>query len=686
MESMQSIVWDPTMMTGRLGAVVGYVRRLSARDPRGQTDRQLVGRFAQARDEAAFAELVRRHGPMVLATCRRVLRHEQDAEDAFQAVFLVLARKAGSIREADAVGGWLHQVAHRLAVRAGILSQRREERLARLRNVFAARDADSSEDAAPALVDEELQRLPEPYRAALVLCYLEGRTQTEAARLLATTPDAVNSRLKRARHLLRQRLSRRGWALSSAALSSLTLSAGAALAALPGAVVQQTARIAVRFVTQPATACGASALAIVLARGSTMFTPAAKVLSALALLVLLLTAGTLLLPPVLGDAAPVPLPGPAAQREAGIQPQPEAKAKPQRACIILWMSGGPSQIDTFDPKPNDPNGGLFGAIDTTVKGVQFSQLLPNLAKQAQHMAIIRSLTHREGDHNRGTYLMRTGYTSDGQTDYPALGCVLGKELEGRAELPRYVSIGAPAPPVMGYGAGFLGREHGPLVLRGRSGIGAAAGDTLPLPPVEEFEALAKGRGEAMRREVAKAMDLSEEQAAVRDAYGRDRFGQGCLLARRLLERGVPVVEVTSPGWDAHANSPAIMPRLCAELDAGWTALLKDLHVSRRLETTLIVWMGEFGRTPRINNSVGRDHWPFGFSAVLAGGLIKGGQAIGKTSADAMRIEERPVTPQELHATIYQALGIDPAKENRTPGGQAVPLVEKGTRAVKEALR
>jgi hypothetical protein len=349
------------------------------------------------------------------------------------------------------------------------------------------------------------------------------------------------------------------------------------------------------------------------------------------------------------------------------------------------MSGGPSQIDTFDPKPGHPNGALFGAIATNVKGVEISQNLPRLAKQANHLAIIRSLRHRDGDHGRATHLMRTGYENDGRTDYPALGCVLAKELgEARPGLPGYFRIGLPMPfAAAGDGPGFLGPAYAALEVGPPRG---KPGGPIQLPPAAAFEALAKGRGEAHRKAVAKAFDLGEEKPATHDAYGRGAFGQGCLLARRLAEAGVPVVEVTLPGWDLHVNLPGLMPKVSAELDAAFAALLKDLHARNRLDSTLVVWMGEFGRTPRVNAGLGRDHWPNGFSVVLAGCGIKGGQVIGKTSADGTRIEARPVTPPELLATVYRALGVDPTKENRTPTGRRVPLVEKGTQAVKEALR
>jgi RNA polymerase sigma factor (sigma-70 family) len=665
------------MSTVPLSAIVGCVHRLAGLDTRALNDRQLLDRFTGERDEAAFAELVRRHGPMVLSACRRVLRHEQDAEDAFQAAFLVLVRKAAFVRQGDTVAGWLHRVAHRLALRA-LNKERRHERCA----VPAGEQAAPLAPSTPlqAALDEEVQRLPEPYRSAVVLCYLEGRTQAEAARALATTAAAVNSRLKRARDLLRRRLARHG-SLAGA------LTTGPAPAAPPPELVRLTAHFAWNYLTGPLSACGAPPLVAALAEGALHgMTPWKNkiVLAGLALFTALLTVAALTV------AAPAPGEGPAPA--AGPRPRPEAaaerplpaeeKARPRRACIILWMSGGPSQIDTFDPKPGHANGGPFKAIRTSAPGVQISENLPQLARVAHHLALFRTLTHRHGDHAGAAHLMRTGYEPGGRIDHPTLGNVLAKELgDGIGDLPRYVSIGPRGPAFLApRGPGFLGPRYAPLLVEdGREGGPA-------LPPAEAFEALEKGKGEALRKGVARAFELGQEKEIVRDAYGRGQFGQGCLLARRLVEAGVPVVEIVLGGWDMHANLPAGLPPLAAELDAGLAALLKDLHDVKRLDSTLVVWMGEFGRTPQINQQQGRDHWPACFTAVLAGGGIKGGQAIGKTSADGLEITERPVTPAELLATAYQALGIDPARENLTPAGDKVPLVEKGARPVKEALR
>ena len=664
-----------------LTSTVERIRRsLEANFLRDWPDRLLVERFTLSRDEAAFAELLRRHGPMVLATCRRVLRHEQDAEDAFQAAFLVLARKAGSIKEQNSIAGWLYRVAHRLALRARIEAERRKQ-IPLLDDVpLPCSSTDTCEN-----LGLELERLPEQYRTALVLCYLEGRTQPEAARLLAITDHAVNSRLKRARDLLRQRLLRTGLATTVVALAMESL-AGSAQAALPAALAKNTVQAAVTFASS-SSACGASALAIALAKGALhMITPKFKLVFALSLTVVLLTIGSLLVSsPALGED-----PGDVVFRNQKADPKPQAqdkpapgpKGKPHYSVILLWMSGGPSQIDTWDPKPGNMNGGPFRAINTTIKGGQISEHMPHLAKQAKHLAIIRTLKHGEGDHIRASHLMRTGYPVDGQTNFPALGCVLGKELGGsRPDVPRYISIGARVNPFGVFGPGYLGAEYAPLHVHP-----ADAGRGFTLPPIEMFEDLHKKRAAKMRKSIEKAFDLADEKPAVKNAYGPSQFGQACLLARRLIERDVPVVEITMGGWDTHQDNFNLVQKRSIELDFAWGALMTDLQKSTRLETTLIVWMGEFGRTPRINANMGRDHWPASFSVVLGGGRIKGGQLIGKTSADGTTITERPVSPAEFLATIYQAVGIDPAKEYRSNTDQKVPLVEKGSKAVKELLR
>jgi RNA polymerase sigma factor (sigma-70 family) len=679
-------------MAATLHRLVGHLRRWATTSSAGEpTDRQLLEAFAARRDEAAFAEVVRRHGPMVLGVARRVLQDLHDAEDVFQATFLVLARKAGAVAWQESVAGWLFPVAFRLALRSRAGRQRRRLHEAQVCTMSATEPPAPPESELQSLLDEELNRLPEHYRSVVLLCYLEGKTRAEAARQLGLSAGEVRGRLERARLRLRQRLIRRGVVLSGGAVSAgLADQAGAAV---PAALLDNTTRAAVLFAARQATAGAATPAAVALAKGAlnTMLVTKAKTLGILLLLVGLLAAGALLLPrPALGDDPARP---PAKKTDK--EPQADSKEKPApkvnekaRHCIILWMSGGPSQMDTFDLKPGTANGGPFKEIDTTAKAMKISEHLPELAKEAKHLAVIRTLTHSNGDHTGATLLMRTGHPRDPDTDWPCLGSLLAHELAGKSDLPPYVSI---TPQTIfnprAYSAGFLNARFAPLLVRDMSVDGKGAEDEWEKAlPLEAFQKLDKDRAKAMRKATLAAFDLSEEKEAVRDAYGRTAFGEGCLVARRLVERGAPVVEVTMGGWDTHANNFAAVKALCERLDPAWATLLKELKQRRLLDSTVVVWMGEFGRTPVINKANGRDHWPRCFSVVLAGGRIFGGQVIGNTSADGTEIVEQAVTPAELYATILQGLNIDPAKEVAADKDRLVPLVEKGTKPVQEALK
>ena len=414
----------------------------------------------------------------------------------------------------------------------------------------------------------------------------------------------------------------------------------------------------------------------------------------------------------------------------------EAAKNPERkrACILLWMNGGPSQMDTFDLKPGHDNGGPFKEIQTSAPGLKISEHLPKLAKFGDQLAVIRSMSTKEGDHSRGTFLMHTGYLPQGPIQYPPLGALVSKELgTDDNPLPNFVSIApyrqfSPA----SYGPGFLGPRYAPLIV----------GDQLPAAPqpnqpnayeqalkVQDLDrpgSVSKEHADAridllremekdfvarhpgvspqshqtayeravklMRGEAARAFNLDEEKDAVRDAYGRTLFGQGCLLARRLVERGVPFVEVTlgslgggSFGWDTHQNNFDNVQRLCGELDPAWATLMADLKDRGLLDSTLLVWMGEFGRTPKINPQRGRDHFPNAWSTVLAGGGIKGGQAVGKTSADGMAVEERPTSTQDLLATVCLALGISLEKMNQSNVGRPIRIVDKAANPIQEIV-
>jgi hypothetical protein len=414
----------------------------------------------------------------------------------------------------------------------------------------------------------------------------------------------------------------------------------------------------------------------------------------------------------------------------------DAAAHPgrRRSCILLWMNGGPSQMDTFDLKPGHANGGPYKAIETAVPGIRISEHLPKVAGQMKDIALVRSMSTKEGDHGRATFHLRTGYMPQGQVQYPALGALVAKELANdELDLPNFISI-APfrAFNPAAYGAGFLGHEYAPLIVGeltfGRAANGGNAYESsLKVQDLALAEGINLGRSDArlalleglnadfvgqhpgdtpeghrtayaravklMRSASVKAFDLEDEPSPLRDSYGRNPFGQGCLLARRLVERGVPFVEVTLSsvegnqpfGWDTHAQNFESVKKLSAVLDAGWSTLMDDLRGRGLLDSTLIVWMGEFGRTPKINNNAGRDHFPGAWTTVLAGGGIKGGQAIGRTSGDGLKVEERPVSVPDLLATVCHALGIDPRTQNVSNVGRPIRIADPDARPITEAL-
>jgi hypothetical protein len=393
-------------------------------------------------------------------------------------------------------------------------------------------------------------------------------------------------------------------------------------------------------------------------------------------------------------------------------------------------------MDTFDLKPGHQNGGPFRAISTSVPGIQISEHLPRLAQVAQELAIIRNMSSREADHGRATYQMRTGYLPNGPVQFPTLGSLFSKELgDPAAELPNFVSIApytffSPA----AYGPGFLGPQYAPLVLAddqqalipipGRqvnyenslrvpdldlpTGVSdqRSVARTLLLEEMEqdflhsrsmvpsESHASAHRRAVTLMRSPAtRAFDLDQEPAWLRDRYGRNLFGQGCLLARRLVERGVPFVEVSlatvgnlALGWDTHINNFDGVRRLSEVLDPAFATLVHDLKDRGMLDSTLIVWMGEFGRTPRINPQGGRDHWANAWTTVLAGGGIQAGQVVGCTSADGTTVESsRSTSVADFISTIAHQLGIDGTRQNISNVGRPIRIVEPAGRALQEVI-
>jgi uncharacterized protein (DUF1501 family) len=370
----------------------------------------------------------------------------------------------------------------------------------------------------------------------------------------------------------------------------------------------------------------------------------------------------------------------------------DAKA---RAAILLYMEGGPSQIDTWDPKPGRPTGGEFKAIATTVAGIQISEHLPGLAQRMKRLAIVRSVTAKEGNHQRARHLMHTGYAPQGGVDHPAFGSLVA-EKRAPGDLPGYVAVGGP-----GEDAGFLSAELSPFFVQNatkpvRYLAPAGVGEPRFARRMElwrsfenEFLQAHPSRYARTQRAVGEkaiammhsphvaAFKLDDEPAATKEAYGDGEFGMGCLMARRLVEAGVPFVEVTLKGWDTHKDNFATVKRLSADLDRGMGALVDDLAARGLLDQTLVVWLGDFGRTPTINGNGGRDHYPGCQSVVLAGGGIRGGQAVGATDADGAAVKDRPVEVPDLFRTLATQLGLDPDERRVAPSGRPIKTVDGG---------
>jgi len=372
-----------------------------------------------------------------------------------------------------------------------------------------------------------------------------------------------------------------------------------------------------------------------------------------------------------------------------------ARAEATRAkhVIVLWMNGGPSHVDTWDPKKHS----RFRAIPTSVRGVAISEHLPRLARVADKLAIVRGMTSREGNHQRAQYLLRTGYAPNPTVDHPSLGAWTSKRFEPpKSGLPSFVSLNGAS-----HGGGFFGVEHGPFVVQR---AGTLPEDVASAVPDARFEArrrlleeleegFAKKTGDPkvagrralyasadrlMHASALSAFDLSSEPAATLAAYGDTPFGRACATAARLVTAGVRYVEVTLDGWDTHKNGFERTRSLMGQLDPAMSALLADLEQRERLRETLVVWIGDFGRTPRINADEGRDHHPAAWSAVLAGAGIRRGIVHGETDPDGGRVVRDPVTVPDLFATLATAIGLDPNDTVATPAGRPITMTNDGT--------
>jgi len=369
-------------------------------------------------------------------------------------------------------------------------------------------------------------------------------------------------------------------------------------------------------------------------------------------------------------------------------------AQTAKSVIEIWVWGGPSQLETFDPKPKAPTeyNNNLKAIPTNVEGIEISEMLPKLAQQADKYSLIRSMTHTHNGHETATYLMQTGREPGGGRVYPAIGAVVAmfKSKRYQGDIPPYVILTVPKGRFSEIG--FLSEQYAPLVTGGNptqprfvvDGI-VPAGDQSPDEMKARFDQMDaldtlgqvasenaaykdfKTAGAGARRVVfgdaAKAFDLNLESAEMRDKYGRTQVGQSCLVARRLVEQGVPYITINAQGWDSHKRHFEVMRQRTAEMDQAVAALLADLSEKKLLDTTIVWWTGEFGRTPRIQQDApwmgGRNHFCTCFCALVAGGGFAGGRVVGESDETASNVAKRPVAPQDLLGSIYELCGIDP---------------------------
>ncbi|HWY87594.1 MAG TPA: DUF1501 domain-containing protein [Gemmataceae bacterium] len=416
---------------------------------------------------------------------------------------------------------------------------------------------------------------------------------------------------------------------------------------------------------------------------------------------------------------------PGLQFVRNIQANAQELRRQNKSIIILWMGGGPASIDIWDMKPGRPTGGEFREINTAVPGIKISQHMPKVAEQMRHLAIIRSLTTTEGDHARGRTLMHTSYTPNPALAFPSIGAVSAHEIPKLAgyhdiSLPNYIAVGGGAD-----GPGFLGMTYAPFTVQNPGtppenirppqsvGTGVEAEERVRrrqrlfytfedqftstrAPHLSDKDRARFADGSKAHNDIykkgfslvaskeGKVFDLGTESASLMDAYGNNNFGKSALMARRLVEAGVSAVEINLGGWDTHTqNFQAHATRLQPTLDNAMGTLVKDLNDRGLWQNTVIVWMGEFGRTPRINQNAGRDHWARCWSVVVGGGAIKGGQVFGSTDTDGMAVATNPVSVGDVFATLYRALGIDPTTQIRDLIGRPFAIAGGNGRPIQQ---
>jgi uncharacterized protein (DUF1501 family) len=377
--------------------------------------------------------------------------------------------------------------------------------------------------------------------------------------------------------------------------------------------------------------------------------------------------------------------------------------KRHKAAILLWMGGGPSSMDIWDLKPGAPTGGPFKPIATTADGVQICEHMPQMAKQMHHMAIVRSMSTREADHMRGRYYMHTGYVPSPNVEHPSYGAVIAHELADQVphlEIPPFVSVGGGS-----VGPGFLGMTWSPFVVDSNGNVRnldmgidrARLEQRLAMLDTIESRFIGERRGPSaddhakvldktvklMTSKQMEAFKIAKEPKEVQERYGNNGFGKGCLMARRLVELGVPFVEVDLGGWDNHANIfPTLQNQKLPVLDQAMSALVADLADRGMLDDTVVMWMGEFSRTPNINGGAGRDHWARSWSVVVGGGGFRRGVVVGETSSDGKEVVSEPYSSQDLMASVLKALGIGLETTFTAKNGRPMKIANSG-KVIKE---
>lgn len=373
----------------------------------------------------------------------------------------------------------------------------------------------------------------------------------------------------------------------------------------------------------------------------------------------------------------------------------------QKRCILLWMNGGASQFETFDMKPGRPTGGLFRPIATNLPGYHVCELMPKMAQQIDKLSIIRSMRTSQIDHPGGIHLMHTGYAKAAGIRFPEIGSVIGKYLgqEG-SDLPNFIKIFSHG----NSGSGFLGPKHQPFSLSPdgrlptfstsnlaedvetrRHKLRSFVEDQYPGKSLVTSQMHREAYAASRRlQNVRDVFDVEDEWKKYSGLYGESAFGRRCLTARRLIEAGVPFVEVGQSSYDSHADNFVWHRGLVPPMEHAWAGLLQDLEQRGLLDHTLVVWMGEIGRTPKINNRSGRDHYVRSWSTALAGGGVKGGLVYGESDEDGVDVKDNPVTEGDFFATIYQALGIAPDTEHYH-GVRPIPIAPFGSQVVEDIL-